>query len=67
MPKSDSVAVGDSETMRRGFFVIVTSPAGVTIVTGNAAEAVLPPAAPDAKTASTAATAPATRTEERST
>jgi len=71
MANNDSVAVGESETMRRGFLGTVTFPFEATIVTGNdACEPVwcevAPPDAPATTTAKTAATR-ATRAEIRST
>ena len=65
--KSVSVAVGESETMRLGRFVTVTSPLEPTTVTGNAVGATAPPEAPATVSARAAAAAPARTRNERST
>ena len=69
---SVSVAVGESDTMRRGFLAIVTFPSGVVIVTGKAdcagsAPAELAPAAPATNTTSAATNETAATSDERST
>ena len=63
MAKSDSVAEGESETMRVGRFGTVTFPVGVVIVTGNCCCA----AAPETRAAKAAATTAATMVNVRST
>ena len=60
------MAVGESETIRRGFLAIVTLPPAVTIVTGNDAGAA-PPAPAETNRANTAIAAPAAKNDERST
>jgi hypothetical protein len=67
MANSVSVAVGESETMRRGCLGTVTSPLDATTVTGNADGDDAPPYAPDTATASAASPAATRRTNERST